>query len=94
MLDETDFDTGELGRQNVKTIVAVNAAVLRQSFSAGHVLHRERKRDRSLRVLVLQAHRPRAESLQTNLQDLLLCATLPTLVKGAASGRAQRRGIV
>ena len=84
MLDETDFDTGELGRQNVKTIVAVSAAVLRQSFSAGHVLHRERKRDRSLRVLVL---------LDTSTTSRILTnqSTSPTFVRHPPDA-GQRRG--
>ena len=58
--------------------------MLRQSFSAGHVLHRERKRDRSLRVLVL---------LDTSTTSRILTnqSTRPTIVRYPPDA-GQRRG--
>ena len=69
---------------NEKTIVAVNAAVPCQSFSAGQVLHRERKRVRSLRVLVL---------LDTSTTSRILTnqSTSPTFVRHPPDA-GQRRG--
>ena len=69
---------------NEKTIVAVNAAVPCQSFSAGQVLHRERKRVRSLRVLVL---------LDTSTTSRILTnqSTRPTIVRYPPDA-GQRRG--